>query len=137
MNPFASDGGYLALSEVQCCSSAYRASSGLHMIQSRTYVHENEHGLRVGGCDISLDSVVINYQKGLSAESIQQHFPALSLEEVYGAIAFYLGNRKEVEEYLQRQEEAWAELKRRCDENPSPVVARLRALAANSATPTT
>jgi hypothetical protein len=106
-------------------------------MQNKTYVKRNEHGFRVGECDISLDSVVINYQKGLSAESIQQHFPALTLEEVYGAIAFYLGHRQEVEEYLQRQEEVWAELKRRCDENPSPVVARLRALAANSTTPTT
>src|SRR5207253_1395288 len=100
------------------------------MIQGKTYVRENEHGLRVGDCDISLDSVVIAYQDGYSPEAIQQHFPALTLEEVYGAVAFYLANQEEVEAYLKRQEAIWNELKRQCDERPSLVVKRLRALAA-------
>jgi hypothetical protein len=104
---------------------------GAEMIQCKTYVRENEHGFRVGACDISLDSIVLAFQEGHSAETIQQDFPDLTLEEVYGAIAFYLANREEVEAYLRRQEAVWEELRRKCDENPSPVVARLRALAAS------
>jgi len=50
---------------------------------------------------------VIAFQQGHSAETIQQLYPALSLEEVYGAIAFYLANRDEVDQYLERQEQLW------------------------------
>src|SRR5688500_6157364 len=100
------------------------------MIQTKTYVRENEHGFRVGTRDISLDSVVLAYQEGCAPETIQRHFPALTLEEVYGAIAFYLANKDDVEAYLRRQEAAWDELKRQIDENPSPVGKRLRAIAA-------
>jgi hypothetical protein len=40
-------------------------------------------------------------------------FPTLSLEQVYGSIAFYLGHQVEVEDYLHRIEEKWDELERR------------------------
>jgi hypothetical protein len=30
-------------------------------------------------------------------KAIQSHFPTLNLEQIYGAIAFYLGNKDEVE----------------------------------------
>jgi hypothetical protein len=33
-------------------------------------------------------------------ESIQRSFPLLTLEEVYGAITFYLANEAEIDEYL-------------------------------------
>ncbi len=103
------------------------------MIQGRVYVSENEQGgWRVGKLDVSLDSVVIAYRQGYSAETIQQLYPALTLEEVYGAITFYLANQAAVEQYLGQQEAQWDELRKRSDEKPSPVVARLRAVAATS-----
>src|SRR5262245_20529962 len=106
------------------------------MIASKTYVREDEHGvLRTGGTRVSLDSVVYAFQLGHSAETICDQYPALSLEEVYGAIAFYLSNRKEIDEYLQRQQERWEELRRKADENPSPAIQRLRALKAASKQP--
>ena len=78
------------------------------MISSKRYVDEDSQGaLRVGSLGVSLDSVVIAFQQGHSAETIQQLYPALSLEEVYGAIAFYLANRDEVDQYLERQEQLW------------------------------
>jgi predicted acetyltransferase len=103
------------------------------MIQCKSYVRENEHGFRVGACDISLESIVIPFKEGESAEAIQQNFPDLTLEEVYGAITFYLANKEAVEAYLLRQEAIWDELRQTCDEDPSPVVSRLRALAATRA----
>ncbi len=102
------------------------------MIPAKEYVHEDAHGaLRVGQSDISLDSVVCCFDEGHSPESIMEQYPAMSLEEVYGAIAFYLANREEVRQYLARQERLWEELRRKADENPSPVVQRLRALKAS------
>jgi uncharacterized protein (DUF433 family) len=103
------------------------------MIAPRNYVHADEHGvLRVCATPVSLDSVVYSFQQGHSAETIRDQYPALSLEEVYGAIAFYLANREEVHQYLQRQEQTWDEKRRRSEQNPSPVVERLRTLRAGS-----
>ncbi len=105
------------------------------MIQAKTYVRQNPDGaFRVGELDISLDSVVIAFQQGHSPEAIHDMYPALTLDEVYGAIAFYLANESEVKEYLERQNKLWEKLRQESLANPSPVVARLRALkqASNS-----
>jgi uncharacterized protein (DUF433 family) len=100
------------------------------MIPSKSYVDEDSQGsLRVGSLGVSLDSVVIAFQQGHSAETIQQLYPALSLEEVYGAIAYYLANRDEVDRYLERQEQLWDQVRDLAGRNPSSVVQRLRALA--------
>jgi uncharacterized protein (DUF433 family) len=101
------------------------------MITSKRYVESDSQGaLRVGALGVSLDSVAIAFQQGHSAETIQQLYPALSLEEVYGAIAYYLANRVEVDQYLQRQAELWDHARQQAAENPSSVVQRLRALNA-------
>jgi hypothetical protein len=85
--------------------------------------------MRVGLLGVSLDSVVIAFQDGHSPETIQQLYPALSLEEVYGAVAYYLANRNEVDQYLKRQEQLWEQARQLTAQNPSPVVQRLRALS--------
>jgi hypothetical protein len=53
---------------------------------------------------------------------ICQNFELLRLEEVYGAIAYYLANQAEVDACLIRQNENWAEGKR----NAEPLPANLR-----------
>ncbi len=99
------------------------------MISSKRYVEEDSQGaLRVGPLGVSLDSIVIAFQQGYSSETIQQLYPALSLEEVYGAITYYLANRDEVHQYLDRQEQVWEQARQCAAQNPSPVVQRLRAL---------
>jgi Protein of unknown function (DUF433) len=40
------------------------------------------------------------FREGLSVESMVESYPALTLEEVHGALAFYLGNQKEIDRYL-------------------------------------
>ncbi len=100
------------------------------MISSKTYMAQDSQGaLRVGLPGVSLDSVVIAFQQGHSPETIQQLYPTLTLEEVYGAIAFYLANRDKVDQYLERQEQLWDQVRDRAAQNPSPVVQRLRALS--------
>jgi uncharacterized protein (DUF433 family) len=44
--------------------------------------------------------VVYAFLEGLSPESIADSFDTLTLEEVYGALAFYLGHRDEIDAYL-------------------------------------
>lgn len=55
---------------------------------------------KIAGTRVSLDSVVYEFQKGSSPEDIQDSFPALTLEQVYGAIAYYLANKEEIDKYL-------------------------------------
>ena len=68
------------------------------------------------GSRVSLDSIVYAFLDGQAAESIAQSFPTLSLEQVYGAIAFYLGHRSEVDAYLEQGEADYEELRRRSRE---------------------
>jgi len=97
--------------------------------ESKSYVRIDEHGVyRVGSTGVMLDSVLAGFQDGDSPETIKQNYPALSLEDVYGSIAYYLGNREEVEAYLKRQDALWDSLRKESEANPSPIMERLRSL---------
>jgi uncharacterized protein (DUF433 family) len=103
------------------------------MLEAKTYVRVDEHGvLRVGDTRVSLDSVVYAFRQGHAPETIRQQYSTLSLEEVYGALAFYLANREEVDRYLERQQQAWDQFRQKADHQPPSVVERLRALRAAS-----
>ena len=61
--------------------------------------------LRVGNSRVSLDSVVYAFNRGEDAAEIQQSFDTLSLADIHAAIAYYLHNKADVDEYLKRREE--------------------------------
>ena len=67
---------------------------------SRQYVEQRDGGYWIAGTRVSLDSIVYAFWGGQTAESIAQSFPVLTLEQVYGAIAFYLANRPDIDAYL-------------------------------------
>ena len=67
---------------------------------SNQYVEQRDEGYWVAGSRVSLDSIVYAFLDGQSAESIAQSFPVLTLEQVYGAFAFYLANRSQIDSYL-------------------------------------
>ena len=95
---------------------------------ARDYVELRNGGYYVAGTRVSLDSVVIAFQDGLTPEAIQLQYPVLTLEEVYGAITYYLANQEAVDRYLAQQAQLWADLRRSSERSPSPVVTRLRAM---------
>jgi uncharacterized protein (DUF433 family) len=70
----------------------------------KEYVEKREGAYRISGTRVSLDSIVYAFWRGASPESIAQSFPALTLEEVYGAIAFYLARQTEIDAYLNEGE---------------------------------
>src|SRR5579872_5833915 len=99
------------------------------MNNETSYVRVDEHGVyRVGRTRVMLDSIIAAFRDGHSAETIRQQYPALTLEEVYGSIAFYLAHNAEVESYLKRQNDLWEQWQASGQGQPSPVVDRLRAL---------
>lgn len=68
------------------------------------YITKLENGAyRIAGTRVSLDSVVYSYQRGNLPETIARQFTTLDLAQIYGAIAFYLSNREEIDEYLRRE----------------------------------
>ena len=77
----------------------------------KEYVEQKEGAYRVGGTRVSLDSVVYGFQSGESPECIQQSFPALTLEQVYGAIAYYLAHKTQIDEYLADDEAEFEKLR--------------------------
>jgi uncharacterized protein (DUF433 family) len=104
------------------------------MGESKTYVMADGQGVwRVKGTRISMDSVVIGFQQGQSAEEIQRNFPELDLEQVYGTIAHYLSHREEIDDYLRKQRIAWDQLRAKAESPPSAAVERLRKARAGMA----
>ena len=69
----------------------------------KVYVEARDGGYWVSGTRVSLDSVVLAFLQGLSPETIAgECFPTLTLEEVYGAIAYYLAHRTEIDPNLKQ-----------------------------------
>ena len=64
------------------------------------YVERRGEDYMLLGSRVSLASVVTAWKDGLSPETIRDNFPTLRLEQVYGAIAFYLANQAEIDSYL-------------------------------------
>lgn len=99
------------------------------MNQAEPYVRIDEHGVyRVSDTRVMLDSVVAAFHQGHSPETIQQQYPALSLETVYGSIAYYMANAAEVDAYLRRQDTEWQKARTPSEAKSSAVVERLRAM---------
>lgn len=68
---------------------------------------------RIGGTRVSLDSVVYSWWRGDAPETIADNFPALTLEQVYGALAFYLANQEEIDQYLRQGEAEYEQLRQK------------------------
>lgn len=66
-------------------------------LMSEHFVERRHDSFYLTCTRVPLASLVLEFQAGEPAEAIRAHYPTLSLEQVYGAITFYLGNRTEVE----------------------------------------
>lgn len=102
---------------------------------AKDYIEQRDGNYYVTGTRVSLDSIVHAFRHGESPETICQNFELLRLEEVYGAIVYYLANQTDIDAYLIRQGEKWAEGKRNAEPLPSDLRERLsRARAEPQAT---
>lgn len=83
---------------------------------NKEYITKTDGAYRITDSRVSLDSVVYAWRDGASPETIGEMFPVLALEEVYGAIAFYLANQEEVDEYLRQNEIEFEEARQKSNE---------------------
>ncbi|HEX9732409.1 MAG TPA: hypothetical protein VGG06_10530 [Thermoanaerobaculia bacterium] len=56
---------------------------------------------------------MVKTPSGQAPESIVRSFPLLSLEQVYGAITYYLAHREEVDAHLEQGETDYEALRRK------------------------
>jgi uncharacterized protein (DUF433 family) len=78
----------------------------------RDFVERRDDGFYLVRRRVPLDCVVREFREGQSAEAIRSDFATLSLEQVYGAITFYLGHKGEVANDMaarERAEDAFSE----------------------------
>jgi uncharacterized protein (DUF433 family) len=92
---------------------------------AKEYIEAREGNYYVAGTRVSLDSIVDAFGRGESAETVCQNFEVLQLEEVYGAIAYYLANQRDIDAYIVGQKEKWMEGRRNAESLPVDLRERL------------
>jgi uncharacterized protein (DUF433 family) len=92
---------------------------------AKDYIEERSGAYFIAGTRVSLDSVVHAFLRGESPEGIAESFPALTLEQVLGSLAFYLANRDQVDQYLRQGMEDFERLRQQAHKNNPGLYARL------------
>ena len=72
------------------------------------YIDTRDGGYWIGTTRVALDSIVYRFLEGLAPESIADCFPVLTLEQIYGAITYYLAHRATIDAYLQAHDADYA-----------------------------
>ncbi len=92
--------------------------------------------IRIKGTRVGIETILDDYVNGASPEEIAVRYRALTLEQVYATITYYLRNQTQIDAYLEKwrayAEAAWQEQQR----NPPPAVRRMRELKARQGTQT-
>jgi len=84
---------------------------GVGVTMDRDFVERRDGSFYLIGSRVPLAHLVREFQQGEPPEAIRSHYPTLSLEQVYGAITFYLGHKSEVENDIaerEREEDAYS-----------------------------
>ncbi len=85
--------------------------------------------IRIKGTRVGIETILSEYLSGRIPEEIALHYPAVSLEQIYATITYYLHNRAAVEAYLeawrQHGEEMWQEQQK----SPPEIAQKLRLVA--------
>jgi len=92
----------------------------------KEYVTKAENTYRIGNTRVSLDSLVYLFREGVSAESMVESYPALTLEQVHGALAFYLANQKDIDAYVAEGERTSEAEHRKSHQTNAELIAKLR-----------
>jgi len=102
--------------------------TGLETTQTVPLTLDDDGSIRFTGSRVKLDSVVHEFQRGATAEQIQEDFPSLTLRQIYGALAYYLEHTSSVEKYLAAQSQDATETRREIEsqQDLTDLRARLR-----------
>ena len=85
--------------------------------------------VRMRGTRVGVEHLLTEYLSGRLPEELAIEFPTVSLEQIYGVLAWYLRNRQEVDAYLRRwKSRARLARQEQARAQPPEVVQRLRRL---------
>jgi hypothetical protein len=84
---------------------------------AKDYVELREDAFYIANSRLPLFLLVTEYENGASPEEIHFSFPSLTLEQIHGAIAFYLANRQVIEDGSWQARKAWQDFR---TANPAP-----------------
>jgi uncharacterized protein (DUF433 family) len=103
---------------------------------AKDYVEQRGGAYFIEDTRVSLDSVVLAFLKGESPEGIAESFPALKLEQIFGALAFYMANRELVDRYLSEGRRDFESMRQNARSHNPALYARLDEARRRSQTPT-
>ena len=84
--------------------------------------------IRVGGTRVTLDSILLAFNEGATAEEIAEQYP-VPLADIYHLIGYGLRHAAEVEEYLRRRQRESEEVRQQNETRWKPDGVRERLLA--------
>lgn len=85
--------------------------------------------VRVGKTRVTLDTVVMAFLEGATAEEIGEQYTSLQLPDIYSAIGYYLRHQAEVDAYLLKRQLQAAAIRQETEQRFNPVGIRDRLLA--------
>lgn len=83
------------------------------MATTTQYVQARDGNLYVGSSRVTLDSVIIPWQKGQTLEAIHEDYPTVPLADIYGAVAYYLEHQAEIDVWLREGDELYEQRRAR------------------------
>jgi uncharacterized protein (DUF433 family) len=92
---------------------------------AKEYIEQRSGAYYIAGSRVSLDSVVYAFLRGESPEGIAESFPALGLEQIFGALAFYVANREVVDRYLSEGEREFEAMRQQARRDHPALYAKL------------
>lgn len=90
---------------------------------------DSDGTVRVGGTRIPIDTIIIVFNRGATAEEIVQQYPSLELADVYAVIGYYLRNREEVDAYLEQRKQQASAIREQNESNFDVTAIRERLLS--------
>jgi uncharacterized protein (DUF433 family) len=88
--------------------------------------------VRVGNTRVTLDTVIVAFKEGATAEEIVSQYPSLLLADVYAVIGYYLQQQPEVEAYMSQREQVADEIRKQNEARFNQQGIRERLLARQS-----
>ncbi|MGK7897596.1 MAG: DUF433 domain-containing protein [Xenococcus sp. (in: cyanobacteria)] len=85
--------------------------------------------VRVGKTRVTLDTIVMAFLEGATAEEIGEQYTSLQLSDIYSVIGYYLKHKAEVDAYLSERQRQAAAIRQKIEQRYNPIRIRERLLA--------
>jgi uncharacterized protein (DUF433 family) len=85
--------------------------------------------IRVSKTRVTLDTIVMAFNEGATAEEITQQYPSVPLADVYSVIGYYLRRSSDVNAYLNRRQQQAEQVQKENEIRYNPVGVRERVIA--------